>query len=108
MSLTYEKLYSVLEKVGISFSSIEELKTMKGYIISRELLRYKENYDEIANLFPRLKHSVDENKKNPLLYLLQKILYLYKLSFKPVRKLNGTDEKGLKKYQRFFLIERIP
>lgn len=107
MSLTYEKLHSVLEKVGVSFNSIEELKTMKGYIISRELLLYKEKYDEIADLFPRLKQSVNRNKKNPLLYLLQKILYLYNFSFKPVRKLNGTDEKGLKKYQRFFLIERI-
>ena len=44
MSLTYEKLFSVLQKVGFSFSSIEEMKTMKGYLISRNCLLYKDNY----------------------------------------------------------------
>ena len=106
MSLTYEKLFSVLQKVGFSFSSIEEMKTMKGYLISRNCLLYKDNYDEIADLFPRLKQMVDVNQKYPLLNLLQKILNVYNFNFKPICKFSGYDENGDKKYDRYFFVNR--
>jgi hypothetical protein len=113
-----DTFFTVLKKVGFTISSIEELQNMEGFLIPRECLLYKGDYDEIANLVPELKKKFSStrltslhknaivNQKWPLLNLLRQILNVYGFYMKPLRKSNGYDENGVKQYERFFLIER--
>jgi hypothetical protein len=110
--------FSILKKIGFKISSIEELQNMEGFLIPRQCLLYKGDYDEIADLVPELKKkfsskhltSLHKNakisQKWPLLNLLRQILNEYGFHMKPLRKSDGYDENGVKKYERFFLIER--
>ena len=50
-----DTFFIILKKLGFTIASIEELKTMDGFLIPRECLLYKQDYDEIANLVPQLK-----------------------------------------------------
>ena len=110
--------FLILKKVGFSINSLEELESMDGYLIPRDCLLYKEGYDEIADLVPELKKqfssshltSLHKNaqisQKWPLLNLIRQLLNAHGFVMKPLRKSNGYDENGVKKYERFFLIER--
>ena len=113
-----DTFFIILKKLGFVISSIEELKTMDGFLIPRECLLYKQDYDEIANLVPKLKKKFSSSKltslhknasnqqKWPLLNLLRQLLNAHGFDMKPLRKSDGYDENGVKKYERFFLIER--
>jgi hypothetical protein len=82
------------------------------------MLALEQDYDEIANLVPQLKKkfssskmtslhkNASNNQKWPLLNLLRQLLNVYGFNMKPLRKSDGYDENGVKKYERFFLIER--
>jgi hypothetical protein len=113
-----DTFFIILKKLGFTIASIEELKTMDGFLIPRECLLYKQDYDEIANLVPQLKKkfssskmtslhkNASNNQKWPLLNLLRQLLNVHGFNMKPLRKSDGYDENGVKKYERFFLIER--
>jgi hypothetical protein len=110
--------FTILNKLGVKISSIEELQNMEGFLLPRECLLYKGDYDEIADLVPELKKKFSStrltslhknaivNQKWPLLNLLRQILNVYGFHMKPLRKSDGYDENGVKQYERFFLIER--
>ena len=113
-----DTFFIILKKLGFNISSMEELKIIDGYLIPRESLLYKQDYDEIANLIPQLKKKFNSskltslhknagvNQKWPLLNLLRQLLNVHGFDMKPLRKSDGYDENGVKKYERFFLIER--
>ena len=113
-----DTFFIILKKLGFNISSMEELKIIDGYLIPRESLLYKQDYDEIANLIPQLKNNFSStkltslhknastNQKWPLLNLLRQLLNVHDYDMKPFRKSNGYDENGVKKYERFYLIEK--
>ena len=113
-----DTFFIILKKLGFTIASVEELKTMDGFLIPRECLLYKQDYDEIADLVPQLKKKFSSSKltslhknastqqKWPLLNLLRQLLNVHGFDMKPLRKSDGYDENGVKKYERFFLIER--
>jgi len=113
-----DTFFIILKKLGFTVSSVEELQTMNGFLIPRDCLLYKQDYDEIANLVPSLKKQFSSsrltslhknacvNQKWPLLNLLRQLLSVHGFIMKPLRKSDGYDENGVKKYERFFLIER--
>ena len=106
----------IFESSGIVFENISDLD---GQLIPREQLLSDFKYDEIKKLIPELKkvHSssfmtglqrnAGKNQKWPLLNLIRQILNSYKFDMEPIRKSDGYTLEGVKKYKRFFQINKI-
>lgn len=109
----YSKL--VMNIVGITFDDISQLD---GITIERELLLSDNKYEEIKKLIPKLKTkysssimtSMQKNAEKvqqwPLINIVRQILNRYNFKMSPIRKSDGYTLDGVKKYKRFFQIER--
>ena len=107
---------SILNKVGLEFNTENNLNEQ---IISREQLLCDNKYDEIKILIPELRkvlsssfmtglqNNAEALQKWPLLNLTRQILSAYKYRMIPVRKSDGYTKDGVKKYKRFFQIEKL-
>lgn len=105
----------ILKNVGLVFETLHELN---GALIPREHLLSDNKYDEIKKLIPDLKKNyssslmtslqktAEKNQRWPLLNLIRQILNNYNYKMEPVRKADGYTLVGIKKYKRFFLLER--
>ena len=106
----------IFESSGIVFENISDLD---GQLIPREQLLSDFKYDEIKKLIPELKkiysssfmtglqRNAGKNQKWPLLNLIRQILNSYKFDMEPIRKSDGYTLEGVKKYKRFFQINKI-
>ena len=104
-----------LNNSGIAFENLHELD---GQIISRELLlnplKYVEMKDEIINLkknysstsLTGLHNCADIKQRWPLLNIVRQLLNVYNMDMKPLRKSDGYEVTGKKKYKRFFIIKK--
>ena len=111
-----EIVKKILNEVGIIFNSEEEINDI---LIPRELLLDSEKYEKIKPNIPELKKmfssssltSLQQNackiQKFPLLNLARQILGIYNYHLKPIRKSDGYTLDGIKKFKRFFQIEKI-
>ena len=54
-----------------------------------------------------LQKNAGNSQKWPLLNLIRQILGVYNYQMKPIRKSDGYTLEGVKKFKRFFLIEKI-
>lgn len=105
----------VLNQSGIYFEKMEDLH---GLMIPREHFLTDSKYDEIKKLIPELKKkysssvmtSLQQNaakvQRWPLLNIVRQILSRYNFKMEPIRKSDGYTLDGVKKYKRFFQIER--
>jgi hypothetical protein len=105
----------ILQEIGIEFN---ELINIHGIIIPRENLLSLNKYNNIQKLIPELKHIFSssfmtslqnnclEKQKFPLLNLVRQILSVYGYKMKPIRKADGYTKEGVKKFKRFFQIEK--
>jgi hypothetical protein len=105
----------ILNKAGIHFNHEDEIN---GILIERELLLNDEKYDEIKKEIPELKKmyssssltclhkDADKNQKFPLLNLVRQILNVFGYHLTPIRKSDGYTLDGVKKFKRFFHIEK--
>ena len=105
----------VLNLSGVHF---EQLNEIEGQFIPRDELLSDLKYDEIKKLIPELKKkysssfmtSLQKNaekvQKWPLLNIVRQILSRYGFNMVPIRKSDGYTLDGIKKYKRFFQIER--
>ena len=101
--------------IGIQFNAIEDLD---GLTIWREQLLSDTKYEEIKKLLPELKKiysssfmtslqkNADKSQKWPLLNLVRQILNVYDYKMYPIRKSDGYTLEGVKKYKRYFLIDK--
>ena len=104
-----------LSKIGFNIETIAQLD---GLMIPREQLLSISCYDEIKELIPELKQkfsssfmtslqeTAEKNQKWPLLNLVRQILNVYNYKMTPIRKSNGYTLEGIKKYKRFFHIQK--
>ena len=104
-----------LKKIGININSIEEID---GITITRDGLLDKEKYNSIKELIPRLKKvfsssfltslqkTATDQQRWPLINLLRQILSQSGYTMTPIRKSDGRDSDGKKKYKRYFIIKR--
>jgi hypothetical protein len=109
-------IFTFLKKCDIIFN---DLDTLKGTLIPRDILLSTKKYNEIQENIKELKKvfssssltclQKDANKKQkwPLLNLVRQILKTNDYKMTPKRKSNGYDEDGKKKYLRFFYIDKI-
>jgi hypothetical protein len=110
-----EESKTIFKMIGIQFNAIEDLD---GLTIWREQLLSDTKYDEIKKLLPELKKiysssfmtslqkNADKSQKWPLLNLVRQILNVYDYKMVPIRKADGYTLDGVKKYKRYFLIEK--
>jgi hypothetical protein len=106
----------ILKKVGLEFNNENNLNEQT---ISREQLLCDNKYEEIKILIPDLRKVLSSSfmtglqnnaeglQKWPLLNLTRQILSAYRYQMVPVRKSDGYTKDGVKKYKRFFQIEKI-
>ena len=109
------EIKDLLHMVGIGFTNIEELH---GITIPRETLISQTKYNEIQKQIPNLKKQLSSScmtclqetacisQKWPLLNLVRQILSVYHYKMIPIRKSDGYTSEGVKKYKRFFTIEK--
>jgi hypothetical protein len=105
----------ILYESGIKFENEEELN---GMLIPREILLDITKYDNVKSQIPDLKKIFSSsvltslqknaiiNQKWPLLNLVRQILGMYGYNLTPVRKRDGYTLDGVKKFKRFFQVEK--
>lgn len=110
-----EESKCILKYAGLDFPDVSDFD---GILIPREQLLSDLKYDEIKKLIPDLKKnfsssfmtSLQKNaekvQKWPLLNLVRQILHIYNYQMEPIRKANGYTLEGVKKYKRFFQINK--
>ena len=110
-----ENIKEILNIIGLNFSDLNELD---GLLVSRDIFLDETKYfaiiDKIRNLKSFLSSSTLSSLHNnaafvqqwPLLNLTRQLLKFYKFSMVPIRKSNGYEPDGKKKYKRFFLIKQ--
>lgn len=109
------EIKNILHLIDINVENIDDLN---NFLIPRETLLSDLKYDEIKKLIPELKNnfsssfltSLQKNaglqQKWPLLNLIRQLLNVYKYKMEPIRKSDGYNLDGIKKYKRFFLIKK--
>jgi hypothetical protein len=106
---------NILKKIGINSNSIQ---TLDGQIVVRELFLSNSKYEELQDEVNCLKQFLSSSsltslqnpagliQKWPLLNLSRQLLKTYNYTMEPIRKSDGYDDDGKKKYRRFFMIKR--
>jgi len=102
--------HSILSTLGIDLA--------EGAVWDRDLLLDPESYEKVAPLIPLLKStfsssvltSLQKNAKEaqrwPLLNLVRQISTLHRYKMVPLRKADGYSQDGVKRFKRFFRIEK--
>lgn len=105
----------ILKLIGLEFNNSN---TIEEQLIPREILLSNNKYDEIKLYIPELKKkysssfltclqkNANTSQKWPLLNLTRQILHIYGYKMEPVRKADGYTLDGVKKYKRYFLINK--
>jgi hypothetical protein len=105
----------ILQEVGFIFNELNELN---GMILPREIFLSTHKYENIQKLIPDLKQNFsssfmtslqencDKKQKWPLLNLVRQILCVYGYQMKPKRQSDGYTKEGVKKYKRYFELEK--
>ena len=105
----------ILKELNLECNNLIELD---GIIIERDKFLSDTNYDNIKKLIPTLKKNFSSSfmtslqkkaefsQKWPLLNLVRQILSVYNYKMVPIRKSDGYTNEGIKKYKRFFRIEK--
>ena len=115
-----EKNEMVCKILKLSGIIIDELNNLDGLIIPRHILLDYDKYENIREYLKNLKednnlssstltclhNGADIKQKWPLLNLVRQILKVKNYRMHPIRKSDGKDNKGKKKYKRFFRIEK--
>lgn len=103
------QIRSLLEEIGIPVEKIDN-----NFIISRDILLDSSKYNAIKNQIPELKQYISSSfltslhesaclkQKWPLLNLVRQILKVHFIKLEPIRKSDGYDSNGKKRYKRFF------
>jgi len=106
----------ILKLIGLEFNNSNYIEEQ---LIPREVLLSNNKYDEIKGYIPTLKtkysssfltslqKNANESQKWPLLNLTRQILNIYGYKMQPIRKSDGYTLDGIKKYKRYFSINKI-
>ena len=93
-------------------------KIIEDQLILRDPILDNTIYNSIKIQFPNLKQifssslltslhkEAGKNQKWPLLNLVRQILNVYGYNMKPIRKSDGYTADGVKKFKRFFQIDK--
>ena len=100
--------------IGIKCDTINELNDQ---LIPREIFLNTKRYEEIQTKLGELKKFLSSSsltslqntagliQKWPVLNLTRQLMKTYHYTMEPVRKSDGYDEDGKKKYRRYFMVK---
>ena len=105
-----------LKKCKFQLESEEQLD---GQMIPRDILLSENIYNEVkshisdlrkkfsSSALTSLQSNAQNDQKWPLLNLVRQILRVCNYKMEPIRKSDGYDDDGKKKYKRFFKIIKL-
>jgi len=112
-----EDLIKKILSIVVDFQ-VNTLLDLDNFLIHREQLLNNSKYEEVQILIPELKKkfstsfmtslqkNAEKNQKWPLLNLVRQILNVYNYRMIPIRKSDGYTLEGVKKFKRFFQINK--
>jgi hypothetical protein len=98
---------------------LEDETQLEGQLIPRDMLLSQTVYDQVkadivelkkkfsSSALTSLQSGAEKEQKWPLLNLVRQILRVCSYKMDPVRRSDGYDDEGKKKYKRFFLIKKL-
>jgi hypothetical protein len=98
---------------------LDDETQLEGQLIPRDILLSKNTYEEVkaeidvlkkkfsSSALTSLQSGAQKEQKWPLLNLVRQILRVCNYKMEPVRRSDGYDDEGKKKYKRFFLVKKF-
>ena len=98
---------------------LEDETQLEGQLIPRDMLLSRTTYEQVkmdivelkkkfsSSALTSLQSCAEKEQKWPLLNLVRQILRVCNYKMDPVRRSNGYDDEGKKKYKRFFLMKKL-
>ena len=98
---------------------LESENELEGQIIPRDMLLSQLVYSEVkhhisdlkkkfsSSALTSLQNGAEKDQRWPLLNLVRQILRVCNYKMDPVRRSDGYDAEGKKKYKRYFLIRKL-
>ena len=98
---------------------LEDETQLEGQLIPRDMLLSPNTYEEVkaeiavlkkkfsSSALTSLQSGAQKEQKWPLLNLVRQILRVCNYKMEPVRRSDGYDDEGKKKYKRFFLVKKL-
>ncbi len=98
---------------------LEDETQLDGQLIPRDILLSPNTYEEVkaeiavlkkkfsSSALTSLQSGAQKEQKWPLLNLVRQILRVCNYKMEPVRRSDGYDDEGKKKYKRFFLVKKL-
>ena len=98
---------------------LEDETQLEGQLIPRDMLLSPNTYEEVkaeiavlkkkfsSSALTSLQSGAQKEQKWPLLNLVRQILRVCNYKMEPVRRSDGYDDEGKKKYKRFFLVKKF-
>ena len=111
-----EYIKTFLTKCNIIINHFDDLN---GMLIPRDLFLDKELYNSVkeeisilkqvftSSALTSLQSTAEDIQKWPLLNLVRQILKVHFIKLEPIRKSDGYDSNGKKRYKRFFKLISI-
>jgi hypothetical protein len=121
---TYSFVKLIMDKEIIEFLKkcklqLEDETQLEGQLIPRDMLLSPNTYEEVkaeiavlkkkfsSSALTSLQSGAQKEQKWPLLNLVRQILRVCNYKMEPVRRSDGYDDEGKKKYKRFFLVKKL-
>jgi hypothetical protein len=98
---------------------LEDETQLDGQLIPRDILLSPNTYEDVkaeiavlkkkfsSSALTSLQSCAQKEQKWPLLNLVRQILRVCNYKMEPVRRSDGYDDEGKKKYKRFFLVKKF-
>ena len=98
---------------------LDDETQLEGQLIPRDILLSQNTYEEVkaeidvlkkkfsSSALTSLQSGAQKEQKWPLLNLVRQILRVCNYKMEPVRRSDGYDDEGKKKYKRFFLVKKF-
>ena len=98
---------------------LDDETQLEGQLIPRDILLSPNTYEDVkaeiavlkkkfsSSALTSLQSGAQKEQKWPLLNLVRQILRVCNYKMEPVRRSDGYDDEGKKKYKRFFLVKKF-
>jgi len=101
----HDAILAFLKHAGLVV--IQDIDSLEGQVIPRELLICDKKYEECRNDIANLRNFLSFHQKWPLLNAVRQILRVHMFRMVPVRMSDGYTKEGKKVIKRLFRIEKM-
>ena len=103
----------------LSEFGVQELESLDGFIIEREIFLNDEIYKRVktkvgdlknyfsSSMLTSLQQNAEDKQKFPLINIVRQLLKAKYYQMEPIRKANGYEKSGKKLYKRYFRVKKM-